>query len=70
MQKYLFYYLRSQETQLAAKGQGSTLHRSIGRRYIHSIDVPVPPLETQKRISYDFRENPRAEAENENKQIR
>jgi type I restriction enzyme S subunit len=50
-QMYLFYYLRSIESKLSKRGQGSTFG-AIGRRDLERIEVPHPiGLNTQRRIA-------------------
>ena len=50
-QMYLFYYLRSIETRLSERGQGSTFG-AIGRKDLERIEVPHPiSLDVQHRIA-------------------
>jgi len=45
---YAFYYLRSQEKNI--KGDAGAVFASISRSDIEGIEIPLPPLETQKEI--------------------
>ncbi len=48
-QKYLFHYFRSIESWLALEGTGSTF-AGISGDYIRNLEIPVAPLNEQKRI--------------------
>jgi len=48
-QKYLFYYFRNIEHWLAQQGTGSTF-AGINSHFIHELEVPVAPLNEQKKI--------------------
>lgn len=47
--KYLLYYFRYFETQLSAKGTGTTF-KAINQKLIKNLEVPIPPLNEQFRI--------------------
>lgn len=47
--KYLLYYFRYFETQLSAKGTGTTF-KAINQKLIKNLDIPIPPLNEQSRI--------------------
>lgn len=47
--RYLFYYLLSQRSALAAAGKGAT-QRNIGQGVLKAWPIPVPPLTEQRRI--------------------
>lgn len=47
--RYLLYYFRFFETQLSAKGTGTTF-KAITQATIKNLDVPVPPLPDQEHI--------------------
>ena len=49
-QKYLFYYFRSIEAWLAQQGTGTTF-AAIGGNFLRDLDVPLAPLNEQKRIA-------------------
>ncbi|NLB03718.1 MAG: restriction endonuclease subunit S, partial [Bacteroidales bacterium] len=49
-QKYLLHYLRSIENKLADKASGSTFS-AITQKDLRAIPIPLPPLETQKKIA-------------------
>lgn len=48
-QKYIRYYLKRFETNIAARGVGSTF-TAINRNDIERLELPVPPLAEQERI--------------------
>ncbi|MBN2269942.1 MAG: N-6 DNA methylase [Sedimentisphaerales bacterium] len=48
MPSYTFYFLRSQEEYI--KGDAGAVFASINRSQIEAIQIPLPPLEVQKRI--------------------
>ena len=47
--KYLLYYFRYFETQLSAKGTGTTF-KAINLKLIKNLEIPIPPLNEQSRI--------------------
>ena len=47
--KYLLYYFRCFETQLSAKGTGTTF-KAINQKLIKNLEIPIPPLNEQSRI--------------------
>lgn len=47
--KYLLYYFRYFETQLSAKGAGTTF-KAINQKLIKNLEIPIPPLNEQSRI--------------------
>lgn len=47
--RFIFFYLRSIETEIAALGQGS-IFPSITKSQLRDIHVPLPPLDEQRRI--------------------
>ena len=47
--RYLLYYFRFFETQLSAKGTGTTF-KAVTQATIKNLDVPVPPIPDQERI--------------------
>ena len=47
--EYIYYFLKSLEQKLSKSGTGSVFN-SIGRDYLHDLSIPLPPLETQKKI--------------------
>lgn len=47
---YLWHFLQSYKEELQKKGTGSTF-KQISRSHIEEIEVPLPPLEEQKRIA-------------------
>lgn len=47
--KYLLHFFRFYEARLQAKGTGTTFN-AITQDVVKHIDIPVPPLEAQKRI--------------------
>ena len=47
--KYLLYYFRYFETQLSAKGTGTTF-KAINQKLIKNLEIPIPPLEEQQQI--------------------
>lgn len=49
--EYLYYFLKSQEEKIASLGTGSTF-KAITQNTLGKIEVPLPPLEDQKRIAY------------------
>ncbi len=49
-QKYLLYFLRFYEPQLAQLGQGSTFE-AVGKKELEDIEIPLPPLAEQQRIA-------------------
>jgi type I restriction enzyme, S subunit len=48
--KYLWYFIKSYEQELYRQATGSTFPQ-INRTVIESIQVPLPPLSTQKKIA-------------------
>jgi type I restriction enzyme S subunit len=47
--RYLFWYLRSQRDVFLASGKGAT-QQNISQTLLKSWEIPVPPLQDQKRI--------------------
>lgn len=47
--KYLLYYFRYFETQLSAKGTGTTF-KAINQKLIKNLEIPIPTLNEQFRI--------------------
>jgi type I restriction enzyme S subunit len=47
--KFLFYFLRYLEPEMAGKGKGSTFG-AITKKRLESLKIPLPPLEEQKSI--------------------
>jgi type I restriction enzyme S subunit len=52
---FIFWYLRSIEEKLASLGSGSTFG-AITRDDLVNLEIPLPPLEEQKRISAKIQE--------------
>lgn len=48
--KFLLHYLRSNENKIAEKANGSTFS-AITQKDLQQIQIPLPPLETQKKIA-------------------
>jgi type I restriction enzyme, S subunit len=48
--KFLLYYLRSIETKIAEKANGSTFS-AITQKDLQQIQIPLPPLATQQKIA-------------------
>jgi len=48
--KYLYWWFKSFEEKIAAKGNGSTFS-SITSKDIKELEIPLPPLEVQKQIA-------------------
>ena len=48
--KYIYWFLNLFEVSLSAQGKGSTF-KAINKKTIENIQVPLPPLEEQKRIA-------------------
>ena len=48
--KYLFYYFKYVEKDIANMGVGSTF-KAISRKDLEIIKIPLPPLEVQKKIA-------------------
>jgi len=48
--EYLYYYLRSKTEFLNNLGRGATF-KEISKKIVESIIIPLPPLETQKKIA-------------------
>lgn len=46
---YLLLYLRSIENGLSKRGSGTTFS-AIGKKELENLEIPVPPIEEQKRI--------------------
>lgn len=46
---YLLLYLRSIENDLSKRGSGTTFS-AIGKKELENLEIPVPPIEEQKRI--------------------
>lgn len=53
--RYLLYYFRFFESQLSAKGTGTTF-KAITQATIKNLDVPVPPLPDQEHIVFRIEE--------------
>ncbi len=49
--KFLYYYLKANERQIAALGTGSTF-KAITQNTLKKIEIPVPPLDDQIRIAH------------------
>lgn len=47
--KYLFYYLKDKTVYLNDLGRGATF-KEISKTIVEEIDVPLPPIKTQKQI--------------------
>lgn len=47
--KFLFYLLRFLKPEIENKGTGSTF-KAISKSILHDLIIPLPPLETQKKI--------------------
>ncbi|VDH05120.1 type I restriction modification DNA specificity domain-containing protein [Bergeyella zoohelcum] len=47
--KFLYYFLKSQEHQLTSQVRKASVPR-LGRASIENLKIPLPPLEEQKRI--------------------
>jgi len=50
MHWFIFWYLRSKEIQITSLGSGSTFS-AITRDDLENLEIPLPPLSEQKRIS-------------------
>jgi type I restriction enzyme S subunit len=50
-----FYYLRSIEPDVSKIGSGSTFS-AISKSQIYNLKIPLPPLETQRRIASYLKE--------------
>ena len=48
-QRYLYYFLQASETELDARGIGTTF-KCISGQSLRSVPIPIPPLAEQKRI--------------------
>lgn len=48
--KYLYYYIKYKQQDIENMGVGSTF-KAISRKDLNSISLPLPPLETQKKIA-------------------
>ena len=48
-QRYLYYFLQASETELDARGTGTTF-KCISGQSVRSVPIPIPPLAEQKRI--------------------
>lgn len=48
--KYLWYFIKSNKRSLEAEGTGSTF-KHVSRHHIENWQLPLPPLEEQKRIA-------------------
>jgi type I restriction enzyme S subunit len=48
--KFLYFYLKSIETQIASQGNGSTFS-AITTSVLKELQIPLPPLPIQKRIA-------------------
>ena len=48
-QRYLYYFLQASETELDARGTGTTF-KCISGQSLRSVPIPIPPLAEQKRI--------------------
>lgn len=48
--RYLFYYLKYKESDIADMGVGSTF-KAISRKDLDIVQIPLPPLEVQKKIA-------------------
>ena len=46
---FLYHFLKSIEKEISSKGEGSTF-TAINRKDIERIEIPVPPLPTQRKI--------------------
>jgi type I restriction enzyme M protein len=52
LRDYLFYFLRSNQTKI--RGGEGAVFPSISREQIANIEIPLPPLEEQQRISAEI----------------
>lgn len=48
--RYLIHFLRSKQSVLAAQARGATI-RGVTREVVAALEVPLPPLEEQRRIA-------------------
>jgi len=48
--KYLFWFLRGKTDYLNSLGRGATF-KEISKSIVESIEIPLPPLETQRQIA-------------------
>lgn len=48
--EYLYYFLKSKQNYLELQGAGSTNQKELRSESISNMPIPLPPLETQKRI--------------------
>lgn len=48
---FLYYYLKANEKQIDALGTGSTF-KAITQKTLKNIEIPLPPLDNQKRIAH------------------
>jgi type I restriction enzyme S subunit len=55
MHWFIFWYLRSKEIQITSLGSGSTFS-AITRDDLENLEIPLPPLSEQKRISTKIQE--------------
>lgn len=46
---YLYHFLKANEVQISSKGTGSTF-KAINKKTIHELEIPLPPIQTQKKI--------------------
>lgn len=53
-QMFLFHYLKSIESEI--KGGGGAVFDSISKKQIEEIEIPLPPLETQKQLVAEMEE--------------
>lgn len=54
--KYIFFYLKNNQSYLESKGVGSTNQTELRPDIIKNLLVPLPPIEEQQRIVYKLNE--------------
>jgi type I restriction enzyme S subunit len=52
--EFLYYFLLTQKNKLDSEGSGSTF-KSINKNNLHSLELPLPPLEDQQSIARTLR---------------
>lgn len=62
--EFLYYFLLTQKNKLDSEGSGSTF-KSINKNNLHSLDIPLPPLEEQQAIARTLRTVQEAQERNE-----
>ena len=50
IKKYIWYALKSKANEMISKGTGSTF-KAIGKDILYNLEIPLPPLENQRKIA-------------------